>query len=406
MHVCVCGWYLDEYAETYAQLRTVAIRFPVFVVSNRESPFLREMGLPWAVRKNTGLEWGAYNYYLMNVWDGQDDVLFMHDDVDLGGPVDEILGQFSGCGVDQAYVFESKDDAAQQRIHGRMVYMSAAFLTQAKERGGFWYDDRNQGYVDESDFALRYKSGCHGYNAGILSFKKLAEDIGGDVNRTITCPTFRMAKRGAREPQVLFLGRWWPASFLEQANNAARKANVGCGDICRPGYTNVDLHNPKADVRATATDLPFEDGSYDLVETHHLIEHLEKWEAEVALDEWKRVMAPGGLLFLSCPDIAFVTAALWQAPEYATQWNSYMCVLYGKDEPGMRHKYGYCRESLQELLERKGFVNVVIKTAVGHRPTPSLVAFAHKPLLRREKQCTGKAPGPWLQAPASLSPRV
>ena len=382
MRICVCGWYLDEYRETYEQLRAVSKTYPVFVVSNRDSPFLQTMGLPYVVRENTGLEWGAYNHYLMHVWNGESDVLFMHDDVELYGtedtPLEAILAQFMTCGVTQAYVFESKEDGALQRAHGRMVFMSAEFLKQAYAMGGFWYDERNSGYVDESDFALRYKSGCEGYNAGILRFKQQADKIGGDVNRVITCPTFRMAKRGSKDPQVLFLGRWWPESVLHQANTAARKMNLGCGEIYRNGYTNVDLHSPKADVQASATDLPFETASYDLVETHHLIEHLEKGEAETALEEWKRVLAPGGLLFLSCPDIAFVTAALWKAPEYVTMWDSYMCVLYGKDETGMHHKYGYCRESLRELLQRKGFEDVLIKTAVGHRPTPSLVAFARR----------------------------
>jgi SAM-dependent methyltransferase len=51
---------------------------------------------------------------------------------------------------------------------------------------------------------------------------------------------------------------------------------------------------------ADVLDLPFHDGSFDLVVSFETIEHVR--DPDAALDELGRVMAPGGLLLLSTPN--------------------------------------------------------------------------------------------------------
>lgn len=55
----------------------------------------------------------------------------------------------------------------------------------------------------------------------------------------------------------------------------------------------------KVDVVAPAWDLPFEDESLDYVLSSHLIEHC--WDVLGTLDEWLRVLKPGGYIFMIVP---------------------------------------------------------------------------------------------------------
>ena len=52
---------------------------------------------------------------------------------------------------------------------------------------------------------------------------------------------------------------------------------------------------------ASATDLPFEDASFDTVVCWEVLEHLPKTSEQRAFDEIHRVLRPGGTLYLSTP---------------------------------------------------------------------------------------------------------
>lgn len=50
-----------------------------------------------------------------------------------------------------------------------------------------------------------------------------------------------------------------------------------------------------------AGQVPFADGTFDVVYTNSLLEHVPDWEA--CLDEWIRVLAPGGLLWIETTNV-------------------------------------------------------------------------------------------------------
>lgn len=64
-------------------------------------------------------------------------------------------------------------------------------------------------------------------------------------------------------------------------------------------YVSVDLDSPLAMVRADACDLPFEDGSFDLLLCIHVLEHIP--DDRQALREMQRVLRPGGRAVLQVP---------------------------------------------------------------------------------------------------------
>ena len=64
-------------------------------------------------------------------------------------------------------------------------------------------------------------------------------------------------------------------------------------------YVSADLDSPVADVHADATDLPFEDESFDFVICVHVLEHVP--DDRKALREFFRVLRPGGEAVLQVP---------------------------------------------------------------------------------------------------------
>jgi 2-polyprenyl-3-methyl-5-hydroxy-6-metoxy-1,4-benzoquinol methylase len=81
--------------------------------------------------------------------------------------------------------------------------------------------------------------------------------------------------------------------------------------------TDADLVTVRKGVRderasfrvASATALPFDDGSFDAVVMWEVLEHLPKGSEAVAFSEIARVLRPGGRLFLSTPHATLLTQA-------------------------------------------------------------------------------------------------
>jgi SAM-dependent methyltransferase len=60
--------------------------------------------------------------------------------------------------------------------------------------------------------------------------------------------------------------------------------------------------------------LPFENSSFDRLASHHLVEHLDDLPA--ALSEWRRVLAPGGLIAICTPNRLYPDPDIFRDPEH------------------------------------------------------------------------------------------
>jgi hypothetical protein len=201
MKICVCGWYWRYPFLT--QLETVQSRYPVFIVSHKCDREIKQAmnglkipgDIPFKAVPNVGLEWGAYDYYLKNIWDEESDVLFMHDDTLVDHP--KFFDRAAELGQDQVFIFESEPQAvANQKMHGRCFKCSARFLAFMKQfechcpqsldyvdrhhnlncvlpgtgpHTGFWFDPNNFGHN-----AGKPPVGVRHYNDGIYHFKLFA----------------------------------------------------------------------------------------------------------------------------------------------------------------------------------------------------------------------------------------
>jgi len=149
-----------------------------------------------------------------------------------------------------------------------------------------------------------------------------------------------------------------------------RRLNLGCGDKLLPGYVNVDVAESRAgkkpDVLCDLHRLePFATGSVDEILSVHVIEHFWRWEALDVLREWLRVLKPGAVMILECPNLATACAELLKDPDrYASpggEGQRTMWVFYGDPawkDPLMCHRWGYTPHSLMRLMAEAGMVNL------------------------------------------------
>ena len=81
------------------------------------------------------------------------------------------------------------------------------------------------------------------------------------------------------------------------------KLHMGCGSNILKGYINIDINNPKADLNSDCTNLPYKDNSVDVIESYHMIEHVTPQMAKNIIKESKRVLKPGGIFIIECPNV-------------------------------------------------------------------------------------------------------
>ena len=174
--ICVVGWYY--FPKFYKQLRDSHL--DVHIVAHRYNNVLDKYKLNYIVIENIGLEYGAYNYYINNIWNQQSDVFFMHDDVEFEK-------------FDKTLSFAYKKIIKKKRHHvsivpgknvgqgERFFYMSKKIMKiMVKDYGGVWYDKENFGYTTQKSQPKDWKP--RRYNDGGPKFRDRVLEIGKEYN--------------------------------------------------------------------------------------------------------------------------------------------------------------------------------------------------------------------------------
>lgn len=142
------------------------------------------------------------------------------------------------------------------------------------------------------------------------------------------------------------------------------KLNIGCGGRRIDGYTGVDaVQRPAADIVAKADAIPLPDSSCDEIMAIHLVEHVHPWEVPGLLQEWHRLLKPGGRLVLELPDLIKCCKNIIDGkmvggkhPDQLGLWG-----LYGDDrekDPFMSHKWGHTFKTLAPTVKAAGFIKI------------------------------------------------
>jgi len=133
-----------------------------------------------------------------------------------------------------------------------------------------------------------------------------------------------------------------------------RTLDVGCGIHKQPGAIGVD-RNPRsnADVLCDLDRFPypFRDNSFDSLRAIHVIEHVSNVIG--ALEEFHRVVAPGGRIFVVTPH--YTDFSSFCDPTHRWHLNSFSFRYFGPDHGG----FGYYSEArLRQVSVRVRLLNL------------------------------------------------
>ncbi len=124
------------------------------------------------------------------------------------------------------------------------------------------------------------------------------------------------------------LRHWLDAGF--------NRLNIGGGPKNLTGFINLDfVAHPKVarEVRANILDLSFvPTACATQIHSNHVIEHLSQQQIRAQLNDYFRILRPGGLLTLRCPNSLGVVYALFFDPVCESDREEFLAIGYPVDE--------------------------------------------------------------------------
>lgn len=164
------------------------------------------------------------------------------------------------------------------------------------------------------------------------------------------------------------------------------KLNLGAGGVDYQDYLSVDLNDKRAHIHMDITKLDFDDNSVTEILASHVFEHLNPYKAFEILQDWLRVLKPGGKLIMEMPDIEKVCRAFLEADLQLRY--GLLNVIYGSvnttdtGDPSditSPHLFGWWPQSMYDHLMGAGYENVVFMDEQIPHPGHNFRVEANKP---------------------------
>ncbi len=125
--------------------------------------------------------------------------------------------------------------------------------------------------------------------------------------------------------------------------------------------------------------MPFPDDYADEARAIHCIEHFYAWEALPLVQEWVRVLKPGGQLAIECPCLEKVMQLI-QVPQIEPRYTYW--ALYGDprhQRPDMCHRWAYTTLALTRLMAQAGLQDLKPERPQFHFPIRDMRIVGTKP---------------------------
>ncbi len=204
VQICIVGWHFFE--DIFNQIKESEL--DIYVVAHRHNEILDE-NINSIMIDNVGLEYGAYDYFIKNVWNKKSDVIFMHDDIEIikfNSFIKKNYKKFKEKELDHAPFSPAKHVSAS----GTCFCMSSKIINIIKvEYGGIWWDKENFGYTTHktapADWHVRRT------NQGGGEFHKMITEIGKKhdllVYSDIIDPSVTLYSRGKDKIKIRLTSR-------------------------------------------------------------------------------------------------------------------------------------------------------------------------------------------------------
>lgn len=127
------------------------------------------------------------------------------------------------------------------------------------------------------------------------------------------------------------------------------KLNIGAGSTVIDGYTPVDRKFGQE-----AFPLAFPDNSAETIRASHVLEHFGWAEVDKVLEDWVRVLKPGGEIYISVPD--FAKAVMMGQDGTDPKWPYY--IMGGQTDENDFHKVIFTDADLRARMERVGLATI------------------------------------------------
>lgn len=140
------------------------------------------------------------------------------------------------------------------------------------------------------------------------------------------------------------------------------KLDLGSGNSSDKDYVKMDVYPfSNADVIHDMEKIPypFQSESFDVIRSHHSLEHCSFPRVQEILSECFRLLKPNGYLKIEVPCLESAIKAFLTLPE-EKRWNSVaMEYIFGNQNKtqlgNQQHKSGFTIRILQDLVEAAGF---------------------------------------------------
>ena len=161
-----------------------------------------------------------------------------------------------------------------------------------------------------------------------------------------------------------------------------RKLEIGPGEHPTEGYEHLDVRAlPHIEyvvmpdqTQGGFVELPFGDDSLNEILAVHVLEHVGHRIIEKTLNEWRRVLKPGGILNVTVPDLKYLVKNLERAQresEVAFRDGSVLAeeslrkemdltvyIFGGQAHSDDVHRFGYSEMCLRRKLTMSGFGDI------------------------------------------------